>query len=225
MFDSFIEIIGFSVCHQLPSRSLIIGSIILPICSRCSGIYTGFIITAVFLFIIYRKKENGLPPLYVLVILGLFFLSAVIDGIASNFGLYETNNNIRFITGFLCGSSIMIILYPIFTFQYYRQSKAKRIFNRPGEFMIYILIIAAFIAVTLIRLDFTGRFYYYFVTFSIFFTFYFINMVLILLVPPFSQKATRLASKYLILPSIIAIVLSSIELFGSYWFHRFISNF
>ena len=132
MFDSFIEVIGFSVCHQLSSRSLMIGGIILPICSRCSGIYTGFIITAVILFIMYRKKENGLPPLYVLVILGLFFLSALIDGIASNFGLYETNNNIRFITGFLCGSSIMIILYPIFTFQYYRQSKAKRIFNRPG---------------------------------------------------------------------------------------------
>ncbi|HEY4662846.1 MAG TPA: DUF2085 domain-containing protein [Candidatus Humimicrobiaceae bacterium] len=225
MFDSFIEIIGFSVCHQLSSRSLMIGGIILPICSRCSGIYTGFIITAVILFIMYRKKENGLPPLYVLVILGLFFLSALIDGIASNFGLYETNNNIRFITGFLCGSSIMIILYPIFTFQYYRQSKAKRIFNSPGEFMIYILVIAVFIAVTLIRFDFTGRFYYYFVTFSIFFTFYFINMVLVLLVPPFSQKANRLTSKYLALPSIIAIALSSIELFGSYWFHRFISNF
>ena len=224
MFDSFIEIIGFSVCHQLPSRSLIIGGIILPICSRCSGIYAGFIITAVFLFIIYRKKENGLPPLYILVILGLFFLSAVIDGIASNFGLYETNNIIRFITGFLGGSSIMIVLYPIFTFQYYRQSKAKRIFDRPVEFMIYILIIAAFITVTLIRLDFTGRFYYYFVTFSIFFTFYFINLVLVLLIPPFSQKATRFVSKFLILPSIIAIVLSSIELIGSYWFHRFISN-
>jgi hypothetical protein len=69
-----------------------------------------------------------------------------------------------------------------------------------------------------------GRFYYYFVTFSILFTFYFVNMVLVLLVPPFSQKANSLTSKYLVLPSIIAIALSSIELLGSYWFHRFISN-
>ncbi|MDD5622703.1 MAG: DUF2085 domain-containing protein [Actinomycetota bacterium] len=225
MFNSLIEIIGFSVCHQLSSRSLIIGKIVMPVCARCSGIYAGFIITAIILLVMYRKKENGLPPLYVIVILALFFLSALIDGIASNFGIYETNNNLRFITGFLCGSSIMIILYPIFTFQYYRQSKTKRIFNSPCQFIIYILIITVFILVTLIRFDFMGSFYYYFVIFSILFTFYFINMVLVLLVPPFSQKADRLASKYLILPSIIAIALSSMELLGSYWFHGFIMNF
>lgn len=225
MFDSLIEIIGFSVCHQLPSRSLMIGRIVLPVCARCSGIYTGFIITVVILLIMYRKKENSLPPLYVLVVFALFFLSALIDGIASNFGLYETNNNLRFITGFLCGSSIMVIIYPIFTFQYYRQSKPKRIFNNPVQFIIYILVITVFILITLIPFDFAGLFYYYFVTFSILFTFYFINAVIVLMVPPFSQKADRLASKYLILPSAIAIVLSSMELLGSYWFHRFIANF
>jgi len=225
LFDSLIEIIGFSVCHQLSSRSLMIGKIVLPVCARCSGIYIGFIITAIILLVMYRKKENGLPPLYVLVVLALFFLSTLIDGIASNFGLYETSNNLRFITGFLCGSSIMVIIYPIFTFQYYKQSKPKRIFNSAGGFMIYILTITVFIVITLIRFDFMGRFYYYFITFSILFTFYFINMVLVLLIPPFSQKAHRLVSKHLILPSVIAIALSSIELLGSYWFHRFITNF
>jgi len=225
MFDSLIEIIGFSVCHQFSSRSLAIGSIILPICSRCSGIYTGFIITAVILFIMYRKKESDLPPPYVLIILALFFLSTIIDGIASNFGLYNTNNNLRFITGFLGGSSIMIIIYPIFIFQYYRQPKKGGIFKKPGEFIIYIMIVTAFIAITLPRFNFMGYFYYYFIPFSVLFTFYFINMVLVLLIPLFSQKAYRLASKYLILPSIIAITLSLIELLAFYWFHRLIISF
>jgi len=225
VFNSLIEIIGFSVCHQFSSRSLVIDNIVLPICSRCSGIYTGFFITAVILFIMYRKKENDLPPLYVLIIFALFFLSTIIDGIASNFGLYNTNNNLRFITGFLGGSSIMVIIYPIFIFQYYRQSKKEKIFKKPGEFIIYVLIVIAFITITLLRLNFMGHFYYYLATFSVLFTFYFINMVLVLLIPLFSQKAYRLASKYLILPSIIAITLSLIELLASYWFHKLIISF
>lgn len=225
MFNSLIEIIGFSVCHQFSSRSLFIDNIVLPICSRCSGIYTGFFITAVILFIMYRKKENDLPPLYVLIIFALFFLSTIIDGIASNFGLYNTNNNLRFITGFLGGLSIMVIIYPIFIFQYYRQSKKEKIFKKPGEFIIYVLIVIAFITITLLRLNFMGHFYYYLATFSVLFTFYFINMVLVLLIPLFSQKAYRLASKYLILPSIIAITLSLIELLASYWFHKLIISF
>jgi uncharacterized membrane protein len=225
VFDSLIKIIGFSVCHQLPSRSLVIDNIILPICSRCSGIYTGFFITAVILFIIYRKKESDLPPLYILIILSLFFLSNIIDGIASNFGLYNTNNNLRFITGFLCGSSIIIITYPIFVFQYYKESKKEKFFKRPSKLIIYLLLAMTFITITLLRLNFLGHFYYYLVTFSVLFTFYFINLVIVLLIPLFSQKAYRLASKHLILPSIIAIALSLIELLVSYWFHKLIISF
>lgn len=225
MLNFLIETIGFSVCHQLSSRSLTVGNIILPICSRCSGIYTGFFITAIILFIMFRKKESDLPPLYILIIFTIFFLSTIIDGIASNFGLYNTNNNLRFITGFLCGSSIMSITYPIFTFQYYKESKKEKIFKKPDEFIIYILILIVFITITLLRFNFLGYFYYYLVAFSIFFTFYFINLVMVLLIPLFSQRASRLTSKYLILPSIIAIALSLLELFVSYWFHRFIIRF
>ena len=88
MLDFLIDIMGFSVCHQLSSRSLSIGDVILPVCSRCSGIYIGFSIAAIILFAMFRKKENDLPPLYILVILALFFFSTIADGIASNFGLY-----------------------------------------------------------------------------------------------------------------------------------------
>ncbi len=222
MLDFLIDTLGFSVCHQLSARSLAIGNIVLPICSRCSGIYIGFTITGVILFIMFRKKENDLPPPYALIILGLFFLSTIVDGIASNFGLYNTNNNLRFITGFLCGSSIMTIIYPVFVFQYYKKSKKENIFKRPLKFIIYTLIITVFITVTLLRLSFLGHFYYYLSAFSILFTFYFINLVIMLLIPCFSQKALRLASKYLILPSTLSAALSLLELFVSYYFHRLI---
>ncbi len=223
MFDLFIQSIGFSVCHQLPARSLHFGDIIIPICSRCSGIYTGFFISAVILFILFRKKENDLPPLYILVILLIFFLSTIIDGIASYAGFYETNNIIRFITGFLCGASIVVIVYPIFVFQYYKNSKKEKIFRRPYKFVIFLIGLSVFAAITLFRISFLGSFYYYFSILSVIFTFYAINLVMVLLVPFFSQKATRLWSKYLILPSAISLVLVSIEIFIAFKIHQILN--
>ncbi len=224
MLDFLIDVMGFSVCHQLSSRSLSIGNVVLPICSRCSGIYIGFTITAIILFVMFRKKENDLPPLYIVIILTLFFLSTIVDGIASNFGIYNTNNDLRFITGFLCGSATMTIIYPVFIFQYYKESRKEKIFKRPIKFIIYILILTLFIIVTLFRFSFLGYFYYYLSALSVLFTFYFINLVIILLIPLFSQKASKLASKYLILPSAVSVILLLLELLISYYFHKFITS-
>lgn len=224
MLDFFIQSIGFSVCHQLPTRSFHFGDIIIPICSRCTGIYIGFFISAVILFILFRKKENGLPPPYILFILIVFFLSTIIDGAGSYLGLYETNNIIRFVTGFICGASIMVILYPVFIFQYYQNSKKDKIFKNPYKFVIFIIILAVFAVLTLFRIKFLGSFYYYLSIFSVIFTFYAINLIMVLLVPFFSQKASRLGSKHLILPSAISVVLLSIEIFVAYKLHQILAT-
>ncbi len=172
----------------------------------------------------FRRKESDLPPGYILIILSFFFLFFLIDGFASNFGLYNTNNNLRFVSGTLFGSSIAIILYPVFIFQYYKNTKAEKLFSNPRSFVIYLLAIFAFITITLLRFSFLCHFYYYLTGFSIIFTFYFINLVMIFLIPPFSQKARRLPSKYLVLPSIISIFFVFLELLAFYHFHKIISN-
>jgi uncharacterized membrane protein len=220
LISFLIETIGFSVCHQIPMRSLLFGNLILPVCARCCGFYTGFFITAIILFIMFRKRESDLPPAYILIILAFFLLSFIIDGIASNFGLYNTNNNLRFVTGTLCGSSIIIILYPVFIFQYYKNPSPEKIFKSPFKFMACILLMTFFILITLSRFSFLGYFYFYLTALSILFTFYFINLSVILLIPCFSKKATELLSGYLVLPSIIAAALSFIELFAFYWSHK-----
>ena len=146
-----MEIIGFSVCHQLDSRSLVFGDITSPLCARCAGIYIGFLITSIILFLMFRKKQSDLPPAYVLAILAIFFLSTIIDGLASYLGLYMTNNIIRFSTGFLCGAAIMAVLYPVFNFQYYRNPSKEKIFKRPFTFIIFVLSLIAFIILTLFQ--------------------------------------------------------------------------
>jgi len=195
----------------------------MPVCARCCGFYSGFFVAAVILFIFFRKKESDLPPKYILAILGIFSLSFVIDGIASNSGIYNTNNNLRFITGTLFGLSIITILYPVLTFQYYKNAKREKLFGSPYKFIIFLAVIIVFMIITLLRLGFLGRFYYYFTALSILFTFYFINLTLFLMIPAFSKKAENLMSRYLILPSVLSFAFSSIELYADYMLHKIIN--
>ena len=224
MFKILIELVGFSVCHQLDSRSLAFGDIVTPLCSRCAGIYIGFTAAALILFIMFRKKQNDLPPLYVLIISAVFFLSTIIDGLASYSGLYVTNNIIRFSTGFLCGASIMTVLYPVFNFQYYRQSLNERIFKRPVTFITFTTILIASIVFTMFRFDFLGSFYYYLSGISVIFTFFFVSLVMIFLIPPFSQQAKKLFNRHLILPVVLALILTFIEIFIAYKLHQLMAR-
>ncbi|MCG9479141.1 MAG: DUF2085 domain-containing protein [Actinomycetia bacterium] len=219
LIDIIIEKIGFAVCHQLPERCLSFGPILINICARCNGIYLGFFISALLLFALYRKRQSGLPPVWVLIILLLFIASTLVDGLLSYLSVISTNNIVRFITGFLCGASIMAIIYPVFVFQYYRQSTQDRILAEKWKLAVFLGSLGAFIALTLARWDFTGLFFYYLSAFSVAFTFYFINLTVMLLVPPLAQKADRLFSKNLIIPSVSALVLASLELYAFYLVH------
>ena len=231
----FINKIGFSVCHQLPERTLLFGKIYMPVCSRCFGIYIGFLFTIIFLFSVFRKKESDLPPLYIIIIIILMILSAIIDGLLSYFEVYTTNNIIRLITGYMFGSGIAIILYPIFIYQYYRNFQRKKIFYHYKYFiyflilsiiMIFIIILfsSIFLSSSLLKihlniLNILGTLFYYLSGFAVIFTFFFTNLTLFLLIPFFSQKALKFFSVNLIMPSIIALAATFIEIFISYLFH------
>ena len=186
-------------------------------------IYRVFYISISLAYIIQEKRKWPAATLYNDYPDYLFPVYGI-DGAGSYLGLYETNNIIRFITGLLSGASIMVILYPIFVFQYYQNSKKEKIFKNPYKFIIFIIILAVFAALTLFRINFLGSFYYYLSIFSVLFTFYAINLVMVFLVPFFSQKANKLLSKHLILPSVISVVLLIIEIFVAYKFHQVLNT-
>ncbi len=217
--------IGFAVCHQMPSRTIIIGGIYLPLAGRTTGIYIGFLISALMLFFLFRKRENGLAPLYIIIMFCIFIFSTILDWTISHLGLYESSNNIRFITGFLAGASIMAIVFPVFNNQYYLKSNNERIFKNYKKLIVYLFILITFIIITLLRFGFLSMFYYYLSAISVLFTFYFINFVMIILIPVFANKAHRLISRSLILPSIISLLLTFFELFVSFKLHELFLNF
>lgn len=225
----FINKIGFSVCHQLPERTLLFGTIYMPVCSRCFGIYIGFLFTIIFLFLTFREKESDFPPLYIIIIAILSIFSTIIDGLFSYLGIYATNNIIRLITGFMSGSGIAIILYPIFIYQYYQNFQRKKIFYHYKYFIYFLILSFVMIFIVLSPSifsgifsyisNFLGLFFYYLSCIAVIFTFYFTNLTLFLLIPFFSQKATKLFSLNLIMPSAIALAVTFIELFITYKIH------
>lgn len=219
----FLYLVGASVCHQIPARSFFADPLKIPVCARCEGIYVGFFITAIILFIMFRKKESDLAPVYVLVIMVLFVLSTVVDGSLSYFFGFATNNILRFTTGYLAGSAAMTVIYPVFNYQYYSQPAAVKIFFRPWQFIIFIVLSSFFIIAGILNIRAINVFLLYLSAFAVMFTFYFVNLVMLLLIPAFSRKAKRLFTRYILLPTFLALSLVALELYISYRLHLYMA--
>jgi uncharacterized membrane protein len=96
------------VCHQKESLSFVIGSHKLSVCSRCTGIYQGFLISGLF-FMFFLKKEikKNMVKLFIIITLLIILLSKI-------YQYYEINlltNLIRWLSGFFIG---IIFSYPIY---------------------------------------------------------------------------------------------------------------
>ncbi|WP_295115154.1 DUF2085 domain-containing protein [uncultured Methanobrevibacter sp.] len=93
------------ICHRKPERSFFIGNHQFPVCARCTGFYSGL---AVFLIYNYFFKiEYSLSLLILSVIL---LIPVSIDGFTQLFNLRESNNTLRFLTGFIGGIGLIIFL-------------------------------------------------------------------------------------------------------------------
>jgi uncharacterized membrane protein len=122
------DAIGYAVCHRISERSFHIGSIQLPLCARCSGMYLGAVTGLVFQSILGWKRMK-IPHWSMLALLGVFVAAFGIDGsnsylyllkqispgILSNIpNLYVPNNTLRLLTGSGMGLSIGLMLFPAF---------------------------------------------------------------------------------------------------------------
>ena len=93
------------LCHRIPERSFFIKGHQFPVCARCTGFYTGLAIFLVYNY--FYPLEYTLN----LFILSIFLLIPVaIDGFTQLFELRESNNNLRFLTGFIGGIGLIIFL-------------------------------------------------------------------------------------------------------------------
>jgi uncharacterized membrane protein len=114
------DAIGYAVCHQIDARSFHLGNRRVPLCARCTGMYLGAMLGLAYQGVISRRR-GGMPPLRVILILGLLALAFGVDGTNSYLhffpnapSLYEPQNWLRTLTGSGMGLVIAALLYPAF---------------------------------------------------------------------------------------------------------------
>ena len=95
---NFIYSAGDRLCHEKSERSLFINGNQMPFCSRCTAIWIGIAI-GLFLMIFYKIEFDE----KILLILLIGITPLAIDGFGQLFGLWESTNYIRVLTGLLTG--------------------------------------------------------------------------------------------------------------------------
>lgn len=93
------------ICHRLPDRTFNICGYYFSVCSRCTGLYMGaisFYTCSLFLFVEYT----------ILIILFALIITfpLILDGLTQFLGFRESNNGLRFITGFVAGVGIALLV-------------------------------------------------------------------------------------------------------------------
>lgn len=107
------------ICAQLPTHSFYPGGQRLPLCARNTGIYLGYTIAFITLFLTGRGRAAQFPRWPLMIVMGLCITALGIDGFNSLFldlhlpHLYQPHNLIRLSTGLLTGASMACFLIPV----------------------------------------------------------------------------------------------------------------
>lgn len=102
------------LCHQRPDRSFFIRGHQFPVCARCTGFLVGTVVYCLYSFLVPVYYTYELLAISILI-----QLPYIIDGLTQYLGLRESNNILRFITGFIgaFGLIIMARIFKIILFQ------------------------------------------------------------------------------------------------------------
>ncbi len=152
--DQALSFFGYAVCHGLPSRTIAVGGHLLPVCSRCTGIYLGIAVTYVFLIVRRGFKVNALPPLGVSLAVAAMLLPMAVDGVSSYAGLRGTTNTMRFLTGLAAGAALPIFAFPLLSPELIvdgRKKKVVRPFGPAWDYAIWLGALAAAGALVFVR--------------------------------------------------------------------------
>ncbi len=93
------------LCHRIPERTFSYKGHYFPVCARCTGFYTGLAA-----YLIYKLFYTHPYDINMLVLSIILLIPTAVDGFSQLFGLRESNNTLRFITGFIGGIGLIIFM-------------------------------------------------------------------------------------------------------------------
>lgn len=103
---ALLDAVGAAVCHRLPERSFFWDGRQMPLCARCTGLYTGVFFS--FCFFLWKKRKDGDTPFltWTTVLSALALLPIAVDGFCSYIGLWESTQLLRVLTGASAGAAM-----------------------------------------------------------------------------------------------------------------------
>jgi uncharacterized membrane protein len=141
MLHSFCALI----CHQLPEKTFSDRGHFMYLCSRCTGIYSGLLLGFAYQAMAGRDRSEFPRPGIFLTGLG-FILLTLVHIVLSPFLPGLDNNQLRFLTGLLCGGSISVFLFPVCNYFLREKSVNKPVIEGWRDYAVLLLILAAFFA-------------------------------------------------------------------------------
>jgi uncharacterized membrane protein len=127
------NLVGYSICHQIPDRSFHLAGHRLPLCARCTGTYLGVAVGFAALALLGRWRAGEMLSTGMIVVLVGFIAIMGVDGLNSYIYLitgravlYTPQNWLRAATGLLNGIALALIVVPIFNFTLYKYPQPER---------------------------------------------------------------------------------------------------
>ncbi len=205
---SFFDFLGRAVCHQVLERSFLVDGKPLMVCARCSGLYSSFLFSFLFL---YKFSKEYQPKKDFILALALVSPLAF-DGALSYLGWWQTNNYLRWITGVLSGFSFSLLLLP----------SQKRGLGLQINFLPYLIERAKVLGVVFVLLliiRFLGQYYLesFLIISGIFLLFLLINFYWL----EWALQGEKLRTKAFLLAVILAV--GELLLLNFFHIHSFFS--
>jgi len=138
-----LNYIGSLICHQAAERTIRLGDTLLPLCARCTGIYLGFLIGILYQFAFWRTRLKELPSLKILLASALLLVFLIMDSSGSFLNLWTSSNLMTLTLGLLGGSSIALLLFPVFNFSLFKSSKKDTSIRKIAEYSGLLVLLSA----------------------------------------------------------------------------------
>jgi len=156
------DLVGYAVCHRIPSHSFAVGGRPLPLCARCSGTFLGALVGFFGQGVVLRRRRAAeFPPPLIIGLLVAFILSMAADGLNSYLSLfphgrylYEPRNWLRLSTGALNGLAMSALVYPVFNFTFWRRPVVERAVRNLRDLGVLLLLEAGMVGLLLTGWDF-----------------------------------------------------------------------
>jgi uncharacterized membrane protein len=213
------------ICAQQVTHTLVIGGGLLPLDARCTGIYGGFLIAALYFLALGRGRSFGAPPIrYMVLALGLIGFMGL-DGFNSLlkdihvWHPYLPDNRLRLITGLGAGMGLAFFLLPVVNSVVWREGRSGPIIRNAYELLGLAALLFAFFVTLQVRPDWLLTPVALFLGAAVLFVFSALNLVVAATaVWPHGPRARRLDD--LLVPGTLAVLLAVVEL-GSLALLRF----